>query len=358
MERSAFQFQLIQAAVTELLQIGVIERAQLRMCRNGPVYFHGIPGGQQFGQERIRRRDPRHLTHPPGRLGADHAPLARQQVILQGFQGVVAPGGGQFAQQTIEDHGKEIIYQRRIPAGEQLRLQHAVMGGQFVGTLPIQRRIGRRQRCVETLIETGDARFQAAQVMYQTDQATEQVHTVPPGRHPISSNSPGEDLVRYPLLDPHHLLHEAPVGGEARQQRQQAVPVEQVVVDPAPHHPQHAGKDPFIGRNRSGRHRHDAAELAIDLFVDMAGKGEGQRRGDTTVTFGDVAVVPDIEAAIRIRESRQRCDGPGLQQIERAVLDAPLDILRPAEVAGGPTGKVGHGADLFGGQAGTLCRFR
>src|SRR5437763_10017308 len=95
-----------------------------------------------------------------------------------------------------------------------------------------------------------------------------------------------------------------------------------------------SAEDVVVARDHRRRHPHDPAELPVDLLVRPAGEGEGERRGDAAVAFDDVAVVPEDRRAVGIGQGGERRDRARLEEVERAALDRPLDVLRPAEVAG------------------------
>src|SRR2546426_893019 len=101
------------------------------------------------------------------------------------------------------------------------------------------------------------------------------------------------------LAHAHHALHERAVEGEAGEERERPVPVEEVVVDAAPDQAEHVGEHLAVLLDELVAHAHEAAELAVDVLVGTARESEGERRGDAAVALGDVAVVP--EAALRGR---------------------------------------------------------
>ena len=95
------------------------------------------------------------------------------------------------------------------------------------------------------------------------------------------------------LLDTHHLLEKPAVHPVGWQQRQDAIPVQQVVIQAAAYQPQHVQKRVVVPGDHAPRYAHHPAELAIDRRIDLTRKRKREWRGDTAVTFDDVAVVPD-----------------------------------------------------------------
>ena len=154
------------------------------------------------------------------------------------------------------------------------------------------------------------------------------------------------DLLRQRLLHAHHLLHEGAVEREAGQQREHAIPVEQVVVDPAAHQPEHVPERVVLCRDRGPGDSHQAAELPVDVLVDLAGEGERQRRGHAAVALDDVAVVPDDRRGVGIGQAGQRRDRPRLQQHEPVPFERPLDVLRRAEDCRAAARQPRHGDHL------------
>ena len=137
-------------------------------------------------------------------------------------------------------------------------------------------------------------------------------------------------LVRERLLDTHHLLEKPAVHPVGWQQRQDAIPVQQVVIQPAAYQPQHVQKRVVVPGNHAPRHAHHPAELAIDRRIDLTRKRKRERRGDTAVTFDDVAVVPNDGRRVLVLVRAQRGNRPRLKEHE-PVADRPLDVLRTAE---------------------------
>src|SRR5262245_37978425 len=79
-------------------------------------------------------------------------------------------------------------------------------------------------------------------------------------------------FVAQALLDAHYLFHKPPVDFETRQQRQDAIPVEQVVEDAPAHEAEHVAERLIVRANLRFRHTHQAAELAVYLFVSATGE--------------------------------------------------------------------------------------
>ena len=180
---------------------------------------------------------------------------------------------------------------------------------------------------------------------HQTEDGRPQAHEIPQA---LGTRRPRRlDGVRLGRLPhPHHLLHEPPVERVPGKQRDQAVPVQQVVVDPSADQADHAHEHRPVVRDDPGRHPHRPAELAVDPFVGAARKAEGQRGGGAAVALDDVAVVPDLALVPLAPGPVQGGDGPGLQDVQPAAAKGPLDVLGPAEQGRDAAHGVGHPADL------------
>ena len=89
----------------------------------------------------------------------------------------------------------------------------------------------------------------------------------------------------------------------------------------------------MIGCRHFGwRDPHLPAEFNVNLGIDVAGKGESQRRGDPAIALDDVAVVPNgwlplvfVDRALRWRQAGDRSC---LKEIEPPIFQRPLNILR------------------------------
>ena len=155
---------------------------------------------------------------------------------------------------------------------EQPPAQIAVMRDELVGTAVGERRLGGLQRVSETGRKRADAPLEREVTRDQPEGGPALVEHVreratPPGARHLRAERVGQRLA-----DAHHLLHEAPVRAVAGEQRQHAVPVQQVVVHPAPHESEHVAKGVVLLGNHPLGHAHQPAELAIDVLVDLGGK--------------------------------------------------------------------------------------
>ena len=84
-------------------------------------------GVQSLEQRRVAHRKPRQPLQQDGRLGADHAPVAADQIVLQRAAAIAAPADHQATQPPVEDHRKEIIDERCIPLEEQPSAKVAIV---------------------------------------------------------------------------------------------------------------------------------------------------------------------------------------------------------------------------------------
>ena len=99
---------------------------------------------------------------------------------------------------------------------------------------------------------------------------------------------------------------------------------------------------PFIvSLNRRLGHTQGPHGLVIDTVITPCRKGKCQRRGHTAITFLDVTVIEYQPWSIGVWRRRQIGNRSGLEQIERFIVNGPLDILGAAH-------GVGQAANLRG----------
>ena len=298
------------------------------------------------------RGDSRHGLHPLRRFGAHHAAFAADEIVLERAFGVVAPACRQLPEHAVEDHREEVVDERRVPPRQQLAPQIAIRAREFVGTLIAQRDRRRRERLVQTHGETRDLARQPQVVQEEADQRARERECVEELAALRGRRDGDLDRFRQALAHAHHLLHELPVHGEAGEQREHAVPVQQVVIQPAANQAEHVPERVVFFGDHAIRHAHQAAELTVDALIDLRCERKRQRRRDAAVAFDDVAVVPDGEFGVGIGGVRERRDRTRLQEIERARLrHGPFDVLRPAEMTAGVARERGHGDHLAIGEA-------
>ena len=272
-------------------------------------------------------------------LGGDDSSLAAQQVVHQRWRRVLEPALGQTREHAEEHHGEEVVDQGRAPLVEQLAFEPVVERQRALGRPsadvfvaersdgPLHARPERRHFALELARLPRHAESHARE--------TQEVPQPTPGAR--RSGRIGQRLAHA-----HHSFHEGAVEPEAGEQRERAIPIEEVVVHAPPHQAEHVREHVAMRVEGVARSAHQAAELTVDALVDLAREREGERRRDPAVALDDVAVVPDVPQAIRIRDVAQCCDWPRLQQVEPVVDKGPLDILRLSEDCRGLAGKRGH----------------
>ena len=303
----------------------------------------------------MARCDGGHLDDAPCGLGTDHAPLAAHQIVVQRAWFILpagAPPDREAAQNAEEDHGEEVVDQRRVPARQKIRLQGAIVGGQLVESPCLQWWIPRSERAVQPLFEPGCHAGQAHVVDDHARRGAAQPQQIEETLRPGSAGCGAGDLVGKTLPHPHHLFHEAAVEAVAGEQGDDAVPVEQVVVDAAPHQPEHAAEGEIVGRDPTPGHAQETAELAVDPVVGMKREAESQGGGDTAVALDDVRVVPDGADPVGVGPRGQGGDRPRLEEEDLAAAHRPFDVLGPPEVALGAAGELGDARGLPVGKRG------
>src|SRR4029434_2080620 len=93
---------------------------------------------------------------------------------------------------------------------------------------------------------------------------------------------------------------------EAREQGKDAIPAEQVVINAPANQTQHLPERFVVGSDGGLRYSHDPTELSVHFLIRAACKGEGQRGGHAAVALRNVAVVPNVEAPVRIAHGGKR----------------------------------------------------
>jgi hypothetical protein len=123
------------------------------------------------------------------------------------------------------------------------------------------------------------------------------------------------------------------------------VPIAQFVIDPALEPPQQS----FERRVPLGNRRFGRAEIGkqapIDMGIDRAGEGEGQRGNPVGIALDDVGIVPDAPDA-RLDGG----DGARLEDVEPVIVDGPFDILRAVHRCRDSAGSIGDRFDIAGGE--------
>src|SRR5437667_9116195 len=140
-------------------------------------------------------------------------------------------------------------------------------------------------------------------------------------------------IIRQGLFHAHHLLHEATVHRESWQQGENAIPVQKVVVNAPADQAEHMSEDLIVGCYLAFGNFQHSTKLAVNSLIGGEGKRESEWSGNAAVAFRDVAVVPDIAGAIRVRKLVQRANRAGLKHIKISALNCPFDVLRASQAA-------------------------
>ena len=175
----------------------------------------------------------------------------------------------------------------------------------------------------------------------------------------------GRELRPEALLEAHHRFHEGVACAADGQHSNEAVPVDQVVVDAPLDQAEHVAEHGFVLFDDMRGDAEDLAELDIDLAVGAAGEVEGQGGGDPFVAFDDVGVVPEGVVGtdyVLVVEGfgGKGSDRAGLQNEEPvAAVEGPLAVLGRAHQLLQAPGLFGDFGDLLIGKggAGMLLRW-
>ena len=140
-------------------------------------------------------------------------------------------------------------------------------------------------------------------------------------------------LLRQRLRDTHHAFHELAVRLEPGKQRQRAIPIQQVVIDPPIHTPEHVLKHRAMFIHHSKRDTHHSGERFVHVSIRIPGERECQRRCHAGVALHDIRIVPYRQFVIRLGfGGAQRRDRPRLQHMQLLPVERPFDILRRSEM--------------------------
>src|SRR5262245_22365137 len=101
-------------------------------------------------------RDACHFEDAIGRLSADDTAFAGDQVVLQCAVAIPTPSLREASKNPVEDHGEEVVDERRVPFLEQLTLEQAIVPGNLVGARFTQP-YPRLQRAVEAFAEASQS---------------------------------------------------------------------------------------------------------------------------------------------------------------------------------------------------------
>ncbi|MNX09438.1 hypothetical protein D3C86_391690 [compost metagenome] len=257
---------------------------------------------------------------------------------MQRARFVAAPGDAELLEDAVEDHGRDVGEDGGLPAPEEALFEVVVADLDLVGAhgLPVGGLV-LPVGAVEVALEIGHRAVDLAVVVEHPEDDRQELGqlTVVLGFLDVLAL----------LLDAHHLLHEALVVVEAGQQGGHLVPVAEVVEDAAADEAQEVAEGLFVLADRVVGDAERAADLVVDDVVGLGREREGQGRGHARVGLGDVGVVPgDFAADLGLRDL-QVGDGAGLQDVELATAEGPLDVLGAAVM--GLDGRTEAG-QLFG----------
>ena len=345
-ERDAFKLQLFGAAVAELGHIFGQRRGE-----GGPGDRGSISRFQCSQQGVISAHRVAHGADHLRRAGRDDIALADQHVVMDLQPLGTAPAFEQLARGPEGYHAEKIVDDRRVPAVEQVALDGAIFlrqrgerhGGELLG-------LRRAERPVEPLAKGGGGAFQLARLAQQAQPGAGKPRIFAPARAACQLVSPGDaggERFGQWFAHAHHRFHVRGVETIARQQCQRAIPVAQIVehapVDPRQHVLEHRA----IGRERALIDPQQRQEAGVDPRIGIGGKGIGERRDHAGIAFDNVGIVEHGHATVgQLHIAQARGDRAGLQQIELAPCQRPLDVLRATCFAFHARGQRGHGDDF------------
>ena len=204
----------------------------------------------------------------------------------------------------MEDHRVEVVQDRDPPSLQQLRLEFAVDRHKLLRRAIVEAPVLVWSKdLVEVRLEVCHLSVETTVVRKELLNREEKAGELPSAR--------GDDLrLRFERFgDAHHTLHELRVDPIAGEECQQAIPVQEVVVDPSTDQSEHR-EDPFVGADRLLGNTENPRELLINLGVDRVDEGERQRCRHAGVALDDVRVVPDVAGRrLRIHLPNRRRSG-------------------------------------------------
>ncbi len=291
MQRPALQLQLLRAAIAELRDVAIERRPQFRRG------IHRVPirPRQPRDQLRLPAHHSAHLADHPRRLRRNDVALSDQHVRQEGPAIVAARLLHRLLRQPERDHAEEIVHQRRIPLRQQLPLQQAIFSRQSSRTHRVDLGIRPRQRSVQPCIELRNRPLDPDLVPDQPKAHAPEFQIIDellPSAVRRRRNTVGH-LLRQRLGHAHHPFHEFPVRLEPRKQRQRAIPVQQVVIDPPIHAPEHVLEHRAMLIHILRGHAHQPRKRLVDMRIDISRERKCQRRRHAGIALDDVGVVPD-----------------------------------------------------------------
>ena len=248
------------------------------------------------------------LHQHAGGFGADEAAFAAEQVVLEGGGrgcrlrrvvwivgigfGAADPIFGETLEQAEEDHAEVVVDYRGVPFLEELVLYGAVVIEQGVERHRVEvKAAGGVVDGGEPCLKVIDGAVKADKVADGCCGYREPAEARAVGRVPELVEEGGE-LRPEALLQAHHRFHEGVASAADGQHSNEAVPVDQVVVDASLNQAEHVAEHGFVLFDHMRGDAEDLAELDVDLAVGAACEAEGQRGGDPFVALDYVGVVP------------------------------------------------------------------
>src|SRR5258708_17190175 len=125
----------------------------------------------------------RHAADPLGRLSTDHAGsfalgMSPYEVAGERAIAAAAPTLRQRSQKSMENHGKEVVHERRIPARQEPTFEIEVMGGELIYAHFFERVAGRSQGAIQALVKFGDAAGEHQMASGQPPHSAQQPHAL------------------------------------------------------------------------------------------------------------------------------------------------------------------------------------
>src|SRR5260370_3154953 len=130
-----------------------------------------------------------------------------------------APTLRQRSQKSMENHGEEVVHERRIPARQEPTFEIKIMGGELIYAHVFERIVGRSQGAVQALVKFGDAAVECGKASDQPADRAQKPRAILDAIAPLGAPPLINDFVLQRLPPTHHLFHEWCVYGETRKNR-------------------------------------------------------------------------------------------------------------------------------------------
>ena len=247
------------------------------------------------------------------RFGRNDVALTDHDVVMRGDSRRAAPPFEQLARRAEGDHAQEVVGERRVPFVEQIRFDTSVVSRQFDQRHRVNRFDRSSERPVEPSLKAAPRAPNAHRLPNEAQRRT--THAAPLARYAPTVGTHGSDGTRQGggqrFAHAHHGFHVVAIDRKARQKRQRAIPVAEIVVDPPVDAREHVVEHRRVVRNRILAHAKQGYEGAIDPRIGVGREGVGEGGHETGIAFHDVGIVQHRDRPVFERCVAQRCrDGP------------------------------------------------